>query len=113
MVQDLYRCDRQVLDPKRLIPDLMDFQLWNSRIFVFESIVKLPFYLIDHMTIAIDRHRSFLQKIIAPHIIQTSYVISVLMGKKYGIQSSQSCSQHLVPEIRPRINDNVEVTNFQ
>ena len=65
-----------------------------------KGIMKITFQGCFHPVGCKERHDTFLQVVEWPHIVHPCQMVFVFVGVHYGIQTLDSLTQHLGPEIR-------------
>src|SRR5690606_31160725 len=61
----------------------------------------------------IDRHVHFMHEVEGADVIESCCVVAVRMGKEHCVETPDSLPQHLLPEVRPRINHKRLIFDFQ
>src|SRR6478735_5200133 len=84
---------------KWIFMNLLQIQLWYPRIsFVRKRVIKFSFKLFVGCFCSIHRHGLHLDKVVGTHIVKTSNVIFVAMGKDNCIEFFDAFTKHLLPE---------------
>ena len=55
--------------------------------------------MVNRPLVGVDIHLSVQQKVVSPHIIQTRYMVLVLMRKYHSVQNFDLVPEHLLPKI--------------
>src|SRR5690606_29665228 len=80
---------------------------------VREDIGKFPFYLFQYRRLRIDGHVRMLGEVEWPDIIQSGGMLLVLMGVNDGILPFDPFPEHLLPEVRTRVDHQTLGTYLQ
>ena len=106
VMQSADRNDLHALHPERVFADRMETNFGNSRIFVLnECIVEILFHHPLYPLFGIDVDRLSRSVIECTHIVQPSDMVLVLVGQQDAVDTLHMFAQHLLAEVRPRIDD--------
>src|ERR1700676_5396186 len=105
-MQHFYRQKAYFSNFKNFLIDSMHLYFRNAGIYKFlENVMKFLLKCILHLYIGIYINWSFLPVIKCPYIVESGNMVFMFMCKYYGIKALDFSPQHLVSEIRARIND--------
>src|SRR5258708_5828199 len=104
---DLDRLYMDITYDKGVFIDPVQTDIRDTGVFhVGKSIREFPYNGFLGHFIRVNIHRLTLEEIIGPYVVQSGQMIFMGMGKEYGIQLFYVRPEHLVAEIRRRVDYN-------
>src|SRR5690606_32911091 len=102
-----------VEDGKLFVLNFVRMDLWDARIaLVGKDVIKFLFQCIQNLTTGVHRYGCLLFEVKSANVIKTCNMIFMFMGKKNGTEVSNVFSQHLVPQIRARMDHQLFTFNY-
>ena len=97
--------NRNALNRKRFIVDLVGADTGGAGILkIGEDVGKFAPELIEYRRAGIDWNLLTLPEIERPHLVHTSRMVFVFVGKQHRVQVSQTQPQHLLSKVRPSVD---------
>ena len=104
--------DPYVVDPEGRLVNFVQLHLRYPRIPVpGKHIVKDTPDGFLHPVLGINVGGPLLEPVIRPYVIESEYMVDMLVGQQNGPEVVNPVRQHLLPEIGPRINHDVRIVD--